>query len=117
MAEYEAKRGSFRPQHPGFLIADTVIPATGMSISEISRHLGISRQRLHAILAERAPITPQIAARMGKLFEMKGEILLKMQADLDYWDAQHTLDLSAVPTVSELQKARPAVPTKRVVTN
>jgi addiction module HigA family antidote len=117
MAEYEVKRGNHRPQHPGFLIADTVIPATGMSISAVSRHLGISRQRLHSILAERAPITPQIAARMGKLFEMNGEILLKMQANLDYWDAQHTIDLSSVPTVSDLRRAPVSNVSKRMVTN
>ena len=42
MPSFAAKRNPGRaPTHPGFLLADTVIPATGKSKSEIARLLGI----------------------------------------------------------------------------
>ena len=69
MPSFAAKRDPNRaPTHPGFLLADTVIPATGKSKSEVARLLGISRQQLYAILDERAPVSPAVAVRLGKLF-------------------------------------------------
>ena len=48
MAEYGAKRDRNRcPTHPGELLREDVIPATGKTRSEIAALLGISRQ--HAV--------------------------------------------------------------------
>ena len=47
MAEYVAKRDPKRcPTHPGELLREDVIPATGKTRSEIAALLGISRQHL-----------------------------------------------------------------------
>ena len=47
MAEYVAKRDRKRcPTHPGELLREDVIPATGKTRSEIAALLGISRQHL-----------------------------------------------------------------------
>jgi addiction module HigA family antidote len=40
-------------------------PLSEISVSEFARHLGISRQTLHAVLAERSSITPELALRLG----------------------------------------------------
>ncbi len=48
MAEYVAKRDRNRcPTHPGELLRENVIPATGKTKSEIAALLGISRRRLY----------------------------------------------------------------------
>ena len=53
MTEYDAKRSPNRcPTHPGALLAE-VIPPTGKSKTEIAALLGISRQQLYDILADR----------------------------------------------------------------
>src|SRR6266478_2791871 len=50
---YAAKRGKNRcPTHPGALLRDEVIPATGRTKAEIAGLLGISRQHLYDILRE-----------------------------------------------------------------
>ena len=55
MAEYAAKRDPNRcPTHPGQLLREEVIPATGKTKTEIAALLGISRQHLYDILGERA---------------------------------------------------------------
>src|SRR3954447_21333664 len=41
------------PTHPGALLRDDVLPATGRTKAEIAGLLGISRQRLYDILQER----------------------------------------------------------------
>jgi antitoxin HigA-1 len=62
MAEYAAKHDPNRcPTHPGELLREVVIPATGKTKTEIAALLGISRQHLYDILAERKPVSPAVA--------------------------------------------------------
>ena len=99
MAEYPAIRNSKRcPAHPGELLAD-VLPATGKTKSEIAALLGISRQQLHAIVAARKPVSPEMAARLGKLFGDGAAVWLRMQAAYDAWHAERDVDTSAIPTI------------------
>ena len=66
---HPARRNSGRcPTHPGALLREYVIPATGRNKTEIAQLLGISRQHLYDILRERKPVSPAIAVRLGKLF-------------------------------------------------
>jgi len=59
---YAARRNPNRcPTHPGALLRDDVIPATGRSKAEIAALLGISRQHLYDILRERKPVPPSVA--------------------------------------------------------
>src|SRR3954467_6352319 len=71
---YAAKRSKSRcPTHPGALLRDDALPATGRTKAEIAGLLGISRQRLYDILQERKPVSPAIAVRLGKLLAMARE--------------------------------------------
>jgi transcriptional regulator with XRE-family HTH domain len=53
------------PTHPGALLRDDIIPATGRTKAEIAGLLGISRQHLYDIPQERKPVSPTIAVRLG----------------------------------------------------
>ena len=65
MAEHTAKRNPARcPSHPGALLREIVIPATGRTKVEIASLLGISRQHLYDVLREAKPISPSVAACM-----------------------------------------------------
>jgi addiction module HigA family antidote len=100
MAEYPAKRNPKRcPIHPGGLLREDVIPATGKSKTEIARLLGISRQHLYDILAERKPVSPAVAVRLGKLFGDGTGVWIRMQAAYDAWHAERETDVSAIPTI------------------
>src|SRR5260370_7193363 len=58
---YAAKRGKNRcPTHPGALLRDDIIPATGRTKAEIAGLLGISRPHLYYILRYRNPPPPAI---------------------------------------------------------
>ena len=49
---HTAKRNAARcPTHPGALLREDVIPATGRTKAEIAQLLGISRQHLYDIFA------------------------------------------------------------------
>ncbi|NDV53330.1 MULTISPECIES: HigA family addiction module antitoxin [Roseobacteraceae] len=88
------------PTHPGELLREDVIPATGRSKSEIARLLGISRQHLHDLLAERKPVSPEVAVRLGKLFGTAPLVWIRMQGAYDAWHATRDVDVSAIPTLS-----------------
>jgi addiction module HigA family antidote len=55
--------------------------------------LGISRQHLHAIMAEKKPVTPKVAVLLGALFGDGPEIWVRMQAAYDTWHAQRDVDV------------------------
>lgn len=87
------------PTHPGELLREDVIPATGKPKAEIARMLGISRQHLHDILAERKPVSPAVAVRLAKLFGNAPLLWIRMQGTYDAWHAARDVDVSAVPTL------------------
>jgi addiction module HigA family antidote len=95
-----AKRGKSRcPTHPGTLLRDDIIPATGRTKAEIAGLLGISRQHLYDILQERKPVSPATAVRLGKLFGDGAGIWTRMQAAYDTWHAERTEDVRHIPTI------------------
>jgi addiction module HigA family antidote len=101
MTSPAAKRDPDRaPTHPGAVLRDEVLPALGKPVSEAARELGVSRQTLHAILAETAGVTPEMALRLGKFCGNGPEIWLGMQNALDLWRARRKLadKIARIPT-------------------
>lgn len=90
------------PMHPGELLREEVLPALGLSKAAFARRLGVSRQTLYALLDERAPVTPRMALRLGKLCGNGPEIWLNLQTKFDI----HTVgtdmadELAAIETVA-----------------
>ncbi len=96
-----AQLSGLKPTHPGELLREIVFPALKMPKREIADLLGISRQMLHGILAERHPITPTMALRIGKLLGTSPESWLRMQEAYDLRKAEQTMrkELKAIPTL------------------
>lgn len=94
------KRG-LPPMHPGELLREDVLPALGRSKVEIARLLGISRQTLYDILAEKQPVTPGMALRLGKLVGNGPTLWLNLQRRYDLWQAERELksEIEAMPTL------------------
>jgi antitoxin HigA-1 len=87
---------SIQPSHPGEMLAEIIIPATGKSKAEIARLLGISRQTLYDIINEKQPVSPAIAVRLGKLFGDGAGIWIRMQGAYDTWKAERDVDVSGI---------------------
>ena len=79
------------PTHPGAVLREDVLPNLGLSVSAFSRSLGISRQTLHAVLAERSGISAELALRLGALLGNGAQLWVDMQTKYDLWQAEAKL--------------------------
>ena len=103
MVEYRAKlHPSLKPLHPGELLREDVIPALHKPKAEIARLLGISRQALYDILNEKAPVTADMAVRLGKLCGNGPNLWISLQRRYDLWHAERRIDVSKIPTLHEV---------------
>jgi addiction module HigA family antidote len=101
MTDLPALRSADRaPTHPGALLREDILPATGKTKTEIARMLAVSRQHLHDILSEAKPVTPAVAVRLGKLFGNGAGLWVRMQGSYDTWQAEREIDVSNIPTLS-----------------
>lgn len=75
--------GGIRPVHPGEVLREDVLPALGKPKAEIARLLGVSRQTLYDLLAERQPVTTRMGLRLGRLLGNGPDIWLRMQQNYD----------------------------------
>lgn len=92
------------PTHPGALLREDILPALRISTSEAARQLGVSRQMLHKIMAEKAPVTPEMAVRLGKFCGDGPEVWVRMQAAHDVAKAS----IAMADIVRRIPRARAA---------
>ena len=80
-----------KPTHPGAILREDVFPELNMSVSAFARSLGVSRQTLHAVLAERSGVSPEMALRLGALLGNGAQLWVDMQTKYDLWQAEAKL--------------------------
>jgi addiction module HigA family antidote len=107
-AEYPAARPDLdrMPTHPGAILREDVLPAIGEPVMAVAKKLGVTRQHLHRILAEKVPVTPEMAVRLGKFCGNGPGLWLRLQQAYDLWHAERALkkEIAKIPTA----KARAA---------
>lgn len=77
-----------RPTHPGAVLREDVLPALEMTQTELAQRLGVSRLSVSDLLHEKRAMTPEMAARVGKLLNTTPESWLRMQEAVDLWEVQ-----------------------------
>lgn len=105
MRETAARDPKRCPAHPGRILREYAVPSLDLSKVAIAEHLGISRQTLYDLLAEKQPVTPQMAVRIGKLLGNGPNLWLNMQAAFDLWHAKRDVDVSKIPTIKPQRAA------------
>ena len=90
-SEITASRPARPPTHPGAILREDILPAIGEGVASAANKLGVTRQHLHRILAEKAPVSPGMAIRLGKFCGNGPELWLRLQQAHDLWHAQRAL--------------------------
>jgi addiction module HigA family antidote len=75
-----------RPTHPGAILREDVLPALEMTQTEFAQRLGVSRLTVSDLLHEKRAMSPEMAARVGKLLNTSPESWLRMQEAVDLWE-------------------------------
>ncbi|MBN1378211.1 MAG: HigA family addiction module antidote protein [Gammaproteobacteria bacterium] len=77
------------PAHPGEILKELVIEPLGLTITDVSEHLDVSRKTLSKVLNCRGSITPEMALRLELMFkEPSADHWLRLQNAYDLWWAR-----------------------------
>src|SRR2546429_7502342 len=68
-----------RPTHPGELLREDVLPALGMTQTELAERLGVSRLTVSELLHGKRALSPDMAGRLARLLRTTPESWLHMQ--------------------------------------
>jgi addiction module HigA family antidote len=74
----------YNPAHPGRILANYL---QGRSVTEVARHLDITRPALSRVLNGKAGISADMALRISEAFNTDAEFWLRLQAQRDLWVA------------------------------
>ena len=82
------RKNGLPPVHPGEIIKEDILPSTGLSVTAAAKALGVSRQMLHDILAERKPLSTVMCLKVSRLFGGSPELWVRLQAAYDLKKAE-----------------------------
>lgn len=71
------------PSHPGEFIRAEIFESMGLTVTEGARILRVRRATLSALLNGGSALSPEMALRIEKAFDVSMDLLLRMQAWYD----------------------------------
>jgi len=75
-----------RPTHPGEVLREEYMPELGLSVAKLAAMLGVSRQSVNELVHERRSLSPDMALRLARLFDVSPQYWLNLQRNVDLWD-------------------------------
>jgi antitoxin HigA-1 len=81
--EVMGRKTGLPPVHPGEIIREDILPEVGLSVTAVAKALGVSRQMVHDVLAERKPLSAVMCLKISRLFGSTPEFWMRLQAEYD----------------------------------
>jgi addiction module HigA family antidote len=99
--------GDFPPPSPGSVLKARVVGGLGISQAALAEALGVSRFTVNQVLGGRRAVTPEMALRLGHVLDTSPELWLRLQAQVDLYEARRTLgaDLAKLPRLRGAETA------------
>jgi addiction module HigA family antidote len=82
MSEKSVKVG-MKPPHPGDFIRTEILDELGLTVARAAEILGVRRATLSDLVNGKASLSPEMALRIEKAFDMSMDTLLRMQVWYD----------------------------------
>jgi addiction module HigA family antidote len=105
MSEEPGKIG-MTPPHPGAFIRDEILDELHLSVSEAAEVLGVRRATLSDLVNSNAALSPEMALRIEKAFDVDMDMLLRMQT---WHDANAIRQRSGEIDVKRYQPPTPTI--------
>lgn len=80
-----------RPTHPGQFLREDFLPDEGLTVASLASAIGVSRQSINELIAERRAVSADMALRLGRLFSQSADLWLNLQRAVDLWDAEQAI--------------------------
>jgi addiction module HigA family antidote len=87
----------FEPPHPGEYIRKDILPALGMTITDLADHLGVTRASLSELVNCRRDVSLEMAQRLGQAFRNGTRFWMALQMQRDIWFAERKRKISVSP--------------------
>ncbi|MCY4421081.1 MAG: HigA family addiction module antitoxin [Gammaproteobacteria bacterium] len=71
------------PSHPGDFVRTEIVEELGLTVTKAAEILGVRRATLSDFLNGKANLSPEMALRIEKAFDVSMDMLLRMQAWFD----------------------------------
>jgi addiction module HigA family antidote len=86
----------YNPAHPGKILAEFM---DDRSVTDVAKHLGVTRAALSRVLNGKAGVSADMALRLSEAFGLDAEMWLRLQVQRDIW----------VASLKRRKKVRPLV--------
>jgi antitoxin HigA-1 len=83
MSDERISQIGMKPPHPGDFIKTEILDELNLSIARAAEILGVRRATLSDLIHGKAPLSPEMALRIEKAFNVSMDMLLRMQAWYD----------------------------------
>jgi addiction module HigA family antidote len=88
-----------QPSHPGRILAYYL---GERSVTEVARHLRVTRPALSRVLNGRASVSADMALRLAEAFKTEPDLWLRLQMQYDLWVASKKKRIKVKPLESNV---------------
>ena len=88
----KALKMNMTPPHPGAFVLREIIQPLGLSVSSAARALAVRRATLSDLLNSKSRLSPEMAFRLEKAFDVDMDLLLRIQATYDVYTTRQIGD-------------------------
>lgn len=93
------EKRDFPPLSPGSVLQERIVGRLGISQAALAKALGVSRFTVNQVLGGRRGVSAEMALRLGHVLDTSPELWLKLQAQVDLYEARRALgaDIAKLP--------------------
>lgn len=77
-----------KPLHPGSIVKEICVTATGLTVGEVAAKLDVDRTTFSRLINEHAGISSEMAIRLSKALDTSPEMWMNLQRDYDLYLAK-----------------------------
>jgi len=106
-------------QHSPGVVLGYFIDYFGTNQRQLAKHVGVSFRTISVIINNRRPISPDMAIRLGRAFDMRPEFWLQVQANYDVdillEDKDKKADYNKIKIIPKSRKSNRAKTTQKAL--